>query len=133
MGLTGGKSDSYSAPKPTLYQWIREAKIKKYPVETKVDVIWLPNRWPNYTIDTTLFRLRISEDSSLFKAFSELLETYMKEGIPMQVSVLDEEGNWDIDRIPDKQTTWEKISTTGVKMKKVEKLWVPSNKTSSKE
>lgn len=132
MGIRGSRSDSNSEPKPTIYKWLKENKIKDYPKDCPVEIVWLPKNWPNFTIDTKLFRVRIHEDSPIFKPFDEMLLSFIQEGIPMQVSILNDNGEWDIDRIPDKQCKWEKLSSTGYKMGKIEKLWKPSNKTPSK-
>jgi len=129
MGLTGNKTDTTGLPKPTLYQFLSEKNLKKYPFISKVEVIWLPNRWPNYTIDTEDYRLRIVESSSLYTSFQGLLKNYMDEGIPMQVSILDSDGTFDIDKIPEKQCKWEPLSSTGVKMTQLTKLWVPKSST----
>jgi hypothetical protein len=125
MGLKGSKSDTQGKPKPTVFQFCRSLKESKFPHVSKLEVVWLPNQWPNYTLDTEDFRLRISEDSPLFTGFRDLFEQFLKEGVPLQITVFGSDGDFEIDRIPDKQCTWEKISTTGYKQTKLQKLWKP--------
>lgn len=53
---------------PTLLQYIKSRKKKAMPKAFHIAVIWLPNRFPSYAIETDLFRLSIASTSLMGKA-----------------------------------------------------------------
>jgi hypothetical protein len=65
--------------KPTLRQYLKESKNDVYPQYFRIETIWFPGNWENYSIETTDFRASIAATHPLFdalecnavKAFSE--------------------------------------------------------------
>jgi len=52
--------------KPTLLQYLKETKDVKFPFVSRIELIWLPGTWANYTLETPEFRCAITDRNPLF-------------------------------------------------------------------
>lgn len=53
---------------PTLLQYIKSHKGKKRPKSFHISLIWLPNKFPSYGIETDKFRLNCATTSLMGRA-----------------------------------------------------------------
>lgn len=53
---------------PTLRQYVKSKKGKNIPKKFMVVKIWVPNKYPSYSIETEHFRASIGKDTSVGKA-----------------------------------------------------------------
>lgn len=58
--------------KPTLAQYQKERGEDDALDSFRVETIWYPGNWDNYTIETTHFRVNVASDSPLFPAIDKL-------------------------------------------------------------
>ena len=52
--------------KPTLYQFIKELKDDDFPKLSRVELLWFPGRWDNYSIETSVYRASITGNHPLY-------------------------------------------------------------------
>jgi hypothetical protein len=52
---------------PTLLQYLKRTKDVEYPLLRRIDFIWLPGSFSNYTLQTSDFRIAISSGNPLYK------------------------------------------------------------------
>lgn len=73
---------------PTVKQWA--ASISKDGMEAVrlVKVIWMPNLYDSYSLDTECFRLRVPSTHSLFQVLEDNLEDWLEEGVVLGLQVI---------------------------------------------
>lgn len=64
--------------KPTLLQYIKAHKGKNRPKAFHIELIWLPNRFASYAIETDKFRLTCATTSLMGKAIEAETETILE-------------------------------------------------------
>lgn len=68
-----GQSDSL----PTVNQWIKTVSKECAEATRIVKLIWTPNMYENYSLDTEAFRLRVSPNHFLFQILEDNLEDWV--------------------------------------------------------
>jgi len=53
--------------KPTLAQYIKENPNLVYPIYSRIDIIWFPGQWDNYSLECECFRISISNKHPIFE------------------------------------------------------------------
>lgn len=56
---------------PTLRQYIKAKKGKNIPKKFLVRLIWVPNKFPSYSIETEHFRASVGKDTAVGKLLKE--------------------------------------------------------------
>lgn len=51
---------------PTLRQYTKEHPNAEYPIYSRVNVIWFPGNWDNYSIETPEFRCSIAPNHPIY-------------------------------------------------------------------
>lgn len=52
--------------KPTLLQYLKTTKDVKFPFHSRIDLIWLPGTFNNFTLETELFRCSVTDRNPLY-------------------------------------------------------------------
>ena len=78
--------------KPTFFQWCKSTKGEKTPDKLFVVKVWEPNKFPDLTLETEQFRLRVSHKSSLFSAIKDLIEQWAGEDTALAIAEIDKDG-----------------------------------------
>lgn len=63
---------------PTLSQWIKTVSSEAILATRLVKLIWTPNLYDNYSLDTEVYRFRISPNHALFNVLEEELENWLE-------------------------------------------------------
>lgn len=58
---------------PTLKQYLTKRKGKNIPKQFHVVLIWVPNKFPNFSIETEKFRLNVPDDSVFGKHLQQFV------------------------------------------------------------
>lgn len=128
MGIfdTELKSDSSFKKLPTYNVWCVENLNRKTAEIYQVVLIFKPNKFPNYTLNTEQFTVRISEDNPLFDDFDHFYnDQLVDEGICLGVKVLDKENKlFALCNMGDSKCYWEELGNVGVRVSKT----VPNKK-----
>lgn len=79
---------------PTLKQFLKGLpKDAEYPIYGRIETIWFPGNWPNYSIETPQFRASISEAHPLFSVLeSSDIKTFGDAESAILLVVVDSEG-----------------------------------------
>ena len=76
---------------PTLRQYLKSKKGKKRPQKFLVVVIWVPNKYPSYGIETEHFRTTVGENTSLGKIIKANWEELIRSEVSTCLQVQEEE------------------------------------------
>ncbi len=101
---------------PTLKQWLKTQGKKAIPKRFLVSLVWEPNQWRNYTLQTEKFRVRVSEGDPIFEALQTGLSTLLDMEYALMLEVTDrEKGAFQIIGNPQEPGHWNHITDTGHK------------------
>lgn len=116
---------------PTLVKWAKGVADKSSALSHRVETIWAPNLYSNYTFVTSSYRFRVDKGHPYYQLCEELLEVWLQEEAVLFLQVefqpkllvtlltLDEE-----------QCSWETLGESGYKLKDVKRRRkVPTPKT----
>lgn len=78
---------------PTLKQYLKKMKGKKLPSKFLLTRIWIPNKFPAYTLECDLFRISIPKKSPLGTLLSGNLSEIIDSNACVFISVEVGEGN----------------------------------------
>lgn len=133
MQLEGCAFDDYKKL-PTFAQWLKVASDADVRPRRFVEKIWLPNTFPNFTLETEVFRLRVVETSAIGTTLSQLMEELADEESAVYVEVIDKaKGLYRIGVADDEKASWETLGESGFKLTiqdKPNKKRAPKNSSS---
>lgn len=75
--------------RPTFFQWCKTNQDKKIALKYPVQKVWIPNKFPDLTLETDAFRLRISSKSEAFKVLEQSLEGFIEQNALLAISEID--------------------------------------------
>lgn len=125
---------NFSDSIPTLVQWSKTVLDRSAPIQHRVEVIWAPNLYSNYTLQTSSYRLRLDKGhpyySLLERDLSEMcesgavlfLETEFEPKLAVTLIALDEE-----------RCVWDELGTSGFKLHSVQKRKTESTPKTRKQ
>ena len=78
---------------PTLKQYIKENPNATYPIFGRVNTIWFPGNWENYSIETPEFRCSIGANHPLFAVLEASIVKLLHDSEnALLLGVMDNEG-----------------------------------------
>ena len=129
MNLEGCAFDDYQKL-PTFAQWLKVASDADVSARRYVTKIWLPNTFPNFTLETEVFRLRVNETSSIGATLTQLMEELADKESAVFVEIIDKKkGLYRVGTTDDEKASWEEMGQSGYKLTIQEK---PSRKRAPK-
>jgi hypothetical protein len=89
--------------------------------ETKKDFVivkvWLPNKFPNVTLETEDFRIRVNEKADTYSEILDFIKSCEEEGKVMLVRITDTKtGAYEIDSFEREVGEWEFLGDYGLKI-----------------
>lgn len=78
-----GQSDAL----PTVNQWIKTVSRECAEATRIVKLIWCPNMYQNYSLDTEAFRLRVPEKHFLFQVLQDNLEDWINSDVVLALEI----------------------------------------------
>lgn len=75
--------------KPTFLQFLKGLRHDEAGLVYQVQIIWLPGKFSNITLQTTHFRLSINETHPLYEGLRSQVDTFTKGNRGMQVELMD--------------------------------------------
>lgn len=76
---------------PTLLQYIKTRKGKTRPKSFHIAVIWFPNKFPSYSIETDRFRMSVGTKSLMGKAIEAERDTIARLENSVHLTITDDE------------------------------------------
>lgn len=102
---------------PTFIQWCKTQKDSQTAETYFVTKVWLPNKFPDLTLETETFRLRISHKSRLFESLMECLPSWELNGTALLVSEIEKETfDFTLEVSEVENADWEPLGDTGRKL-----------------
>ena len=110
------KSNAYEGREklPTFLQWCKETQSQKTALVYYVNKLWLPGMFPDLTLQTTCFRLRVHHKSPLFEAIMSELTDWIGTNTALAVTGIDKElFDFEIDSETSETATWSALGESG--------------------
>jgi hypothetical protein len=57
--------------KPTWKQFVKENPNEEYPVYSRIEVVWFPGQWDNYSLECERFRISISAQHPVYPVLEQ--------------------------------------------------------------
>lgn len=117
--------------KPTFFQWCKANKDKKTALIYPVEKVWIPNKYPDLTLETSAFRVRISRNSQAFKTLEDCLSGFIESDSLLAISEIDLlEYDYVIEVVESEKACWEPLGQFGYKVEVQDK---PKSKSRVKQ
>ena len=101
---------------PTFFQWCKANIGKTVKQKHVVTKIWLPNKFPDLTVETELFRLRISHKAPVFSAVRESVQQFVDNNLVLAISEVDlETYDYTLEVMDGETGYWVELGTSGWK------------------
>lgn len=101
---------------PTFFQWCKDHSSQTTALKYTVVKIWLPNKFPDLTIETEVFRLRVSHKATIFWSVLQSIEKITKEGLVLAVSEIDKTlYDYTLEVMEGESGLWEELGEFGRK------------------
>lgn len=78
-----GQSDAL----PTVNQWIKTVSKECAEATRLIKLIWTPNMYENYSLDTEAFRLRVPANHFLFQVLKDNLEDWINTDVVLALEI----------------------------------------------
>lgn len=114
--------DTKAAQLPTFRQWCKEANEHLLKPARPVKLIWLPNRYPSFSLETEVFRLRIDDSNPNYESMLTWIESQTNlERVIAIWPTSKERYAYKIDVLPGERAFYEALGDFGLKLTRVEK------------
>lgn len=112
-----GKASTDNGSLPTLLQYCKSSLEHETKKNFTIVKVWLPNQFPNVTLETEDFRIRINEKADTYSEVLEFIDSCKEEGKVMLVRITDSKnGSYEIDSYESEVGEWEELGTYGLKV-----------------
>lgn len=91
MSIFDSDYNAAEAKRPTLKQYLKATRDKKRPNQFHTVLVWFPNKFPTFTIETEKFRYNTAEDSALGKELGLFVQDDSCMTIPFSLSITEAE------------------------------------------
>lgn len=83
-----------------------------------VEMIWLPGKFPNFTLQTHAFKISVSENNPLFKELEIFVQEEPRDGSALRVDVIItdiESGTYRLERAKRQKVKYSKVGSMALK------------------
>ncbi len=78
---------------PTLQQYLKENPNAEYPIYSRVNVVWFPGQWDNYSLECESFRVSIGVNHPIYAVLEQrAVATFTDTESALLICVKDDEG-----------------------------------------
>lgn len=124
-------TDNFDADKlPSVKQWMRTVSKEALEPVRIVKLIWLPNLFDNYSLDTEAFRLRVAPSQQLFQILEDNLDEWLETGAVLGLQI---EGSKrpkiTLLTLDGEECEWDALGEHGFKMSNLAARKKPKGKT----
>ena len=101
---------------PSFSQFLKTTPLEDKEFRKFIRVIWFPNKFPNFTVDTESFRLRIPlTDDNTIEITDEFESAIKGQKVLCVVFNPSEKGQWTIEELEGETGDWEELGSNGFK------------------
>lgn len=102
---------------PTFMQWCKGASIAEARPLRFVKKVWVPGKFDNFTLETEVFRLRVSPSSELYQALTNHLQEFESTDAALAIEVLDTASyRFKIKLVENENARWEALGANGYEL-----------------
>lgn len=102
---------------PTLKQFLVKKGKAKLPKYFPIQIIWEPNQFPNWTLQTEYFKVRVSEDNPFYVPLRDVIKQGCNNDWLLAIEVSeDRDGKYSIIHIENETADWEGLGENGWKL-----------------
>lgn len=128
-------TDNFDADKlPSVRQWMTTVSKEALEPVRIIKLIWLPNLYDNYSLDTEAFRLRIAPNQQLFQVLEDNLDEWLETGAVLGLQI---EGSKrpkiTLMTLDGEECEWDPLGEHGFKMSNLTAKKKPKSKTRSSQ
>jgi hypothetical protein len=103
--------------KPTFFQFCKSSVGKKLPERFYVQKIWLPNQYPSATLETEVFRVRISSKSPVWMSIEEQMPHWEHSKFALAITEVSiETTDYTLEVVESEECMWTPVGTHGVSL-----------------
>lgn len=107
---------NYSDSLPTAKQWLATAIKEDLSVLRVVKLIWSPNKFQSFSVDTEFFRLRVPEEHPLYAILESHLDNWVEEDTVLALSFTSGKlPQVQLQTMDAESCTWELLGSKGYK------------------
>jgi len=112
-----GKASTDNGSLPTLLQYCKSTVEEETKKDFVIVKVWLPNKFPNVTLETEVFRIRVNEKATTYSEILDFVKSCEEEGKVMLVRITDtKSGAYEIDSFEGERGEWEFLGDYGLKI-----------------
>ncbi len=103
---------------PTLSQYLKSCTKVQLGQTFQVEIIWLPNKFSNFTLQTHAFRVRISESNAMYATLDSVTKHLTGDKTAWGIKVHeDKSGKYTIVPMEKKKGEWGPLGANGITYK----------------
>lgn len=87
MGQWTSELSNFNDSLPTLYRWMKTVSAECASATRLVKMIWKPNQYLSYSLDTEAYRVRFAEEHPLYQVLEDYLDTWIEQDVVIALSV----------------------------------------------
>lgn len=108
---------------PTLSQWAKVVSKDALLPTRLVKIIWTPNQYNSYSLDTEAYRLRVAESHGLYQVLKDYLEDWIHEGAVLSLSITPGKTlKVTLSTLDNEECSWEPLGEMGYKMQELKRV-----------
>ena len=101
---------------PSFAQFLKTIPLEDKEFRKFIRVVWFPNKFPNFTVDTESFRLRIPvSESNQLELTDEFESSIESDKVLCVVFNPSQKGEWAIEELEGELGDWEELGSNGFK------------------
>lgn len=118
---------NYSDEVPTFSKWVKTVVDETARIPQIVEVIWLPNLYSNYTLQTRSYRFRVPKGHPYFPIIEQYLNAWKNDGSVLCL-IADNfpKPTLELEVLEDSTSVWEELGDSGFKITNIKALKKPS-------
>lgn len=115
MSIFGVKTTDAKREKlPTIRQFVKQTTRSKYKSDGVVELVWIPGKFRNFTLQTDSFRILVSEKHEFFEGLGEIFRGSDVNACGIRVEVSDWKGAaYTLHELLEDDGYWEPIGDSG--------------------
>jgi len=117
MTIFGVKTSDVKPEKlPTIRQFVKSTAKSKYKDDGVIELVWLPGKFKNITLQSSKFRILISENHPFYEALREVFSGVNDRTTGIRIEISDwKTAEYVLHELPENRGCWEPIGTTGLR------------------
>ena len=132
MRISGDEKDN-QVKLPSLLLWLKTIPSDSPIVHKVIKRVWFPNQFPNFTVDTESFRLRISTERFDETELTDFFESAVEKKAVLCI-VVDpaKKGKWEVEELEGEIGEWDELGGWGYKCSVADKPKQPKQRVPKK-